>query len=371
MTRSSSKGDIFANDRVAGMKIVLFHLAKALGLFALSRWLTRRGLRILCYHGIWLGDGHFGNFLFMSPDKFAARMAFLAGAGYPMLTLEDAVAGLRDGSLPPGATAITIDDGWHGTHRHMLPALEAHGLPATIYVTTYFVQRQYPVFDLVVGYLLDRAGAQKLDLQTLDIPGGGRFALVHPDQRRKAADAILLHGRERLNGAGRQAFGARLGSILGLDYDALVREKVFHLMSFAEIADAVERGHDIQLHTHRHRLPLDDSAAVEREIEENRALLEPIAKKPLRHFCYPSGIYVKQLWPRLEALNIASATTIEQGLNFPGTPLLGLKRLLDGQEVHQIELEAELSGFVELTRRLGRLFKPDAVRRPTTEGTEI
>ena len=38
-------------------------------------------------------------------------------------------------------------------------------------------------------------------------------------------------------------------------------------------------------------------------------------------------------------------------------PGLALKRLLDGQEVELIEFEAELCGFVELTRRLRRVLR--------------
>ena len=338
------------------MKIQLFRIAKAVGLFALSRWLTRGGLRILCYHGIWLGEGHYGNFLFMSPEKFAARMAFLAGAGYPVLPLEQAVEGLKARSLPASATVITIDDGWHGTYRHMLPALETHGLPATVYVTTYFAERQYPVFDLVVRYLLDRTAKQELDLADLGIPGG-RARLDSPEARAAVGEAIMAHGRDRLDGAGCHALGARLAEALGMDYEQLVAQKVFHLMSMAEIVDAAQRGHDIQLHSHRHRTPLDDPDGLAREIVDNRARLEPIAGRRLRHFCYPSGVYDRSIWPQLAALEIDSATTIEQGINFAGAPPLGLKRLLDGQEVELIEFEAELCGFIELTRRLRRPFR--------------
>ena len=340
------------------MKLLVFRFAKACGLFALSRWLTRRGLRILCYHGIWLGEGHYGNFLFMTAEKFAARMAFLARSGYPVLSLEDAVTGLKQGTLPAGATAITIDDGWHGTYRHMLPALEAHSLPATVYVTTYFAERQSPVFDLVVRYLLDRAGPRELDLAVLGIAGGGRVALGDAEARAEAGATIMAHGRTALDGPGRDAFGARLADALGLDYQALLEQKVFHLMARSEIEDAVRRGHDIQLHSHRHSIPLDDFDGLAREIADNRARLEPIAKRRLRHFCYPSGIYERTVWPHLEALEIDSATTIEQGINFAGAPPLALKRLLDGQEVELIEFEAELCGFVELTRRLRRVFRP-------------
>lgn len=342
------------------MKIRLFKIAKALGLFALSRRLTQGGLRILCYHGIWLGEGHYGNFLFMSPEKFAARMAFLARAGYPLLPLGEAVEKLKAGSLPAGATAITIDDGWYGTYRHMLPALEAHRLPATVYVTTYCAEKQYPVFDLVVRYLLDRSAGQELDLAALGIPGAGRVRLDTPEARATAGEAIMAHGREALDGAGCHAFGARLAAALGHDYDALVARRIFHLMSPAELADAAERGFDIQLHTHRHRTPLDDPEALAREIADNRARLEPIAKRRLHHFCYPSGVYERKIWPQLEALEIESATTIEQGINFTGAPVLGLKRLLDGQDVELIEFEAELCGFIELTRRLRRPFRRSA-----------
>mgnify|MGYP000468815010 CR=1 FL=1 len=339
------------------MKIRIFRLAKALGLFSLSRWLTRGGLRILCYHGIWLGEGHYGNFLFMSPEKFAARMDWLARAGYPVLPLDEAVKGLKAGTLPAGATAITIDDGWHGTYRHMLPALEAHGLPASVYVTTYFAEKQYPVFDLVVRYLLDRGEGRELDLDALGVPPGGRVRLDTPEVRAEVGAAIMALGRDSLGGAGGHAFGARLAAALDLDYDELLDRKVFHLMTPAEIEDASRRGLDIQLHTHRHRTPLDDPEALAREIADNRARLEPIAGHPLRHFCYPSGVYDRKIWPELATLEIESATTIEQGLNFAGAPPLGLKRLLDGQEVELIEFEAELCGFVELTRHLRRPFR--------------
>ena len=53
-------------------------------------------------------------------------------------------------------------------------------------------------------------------------------------------------------------------------------------------------------------------------------------------------------------------------------PPLALKRLLDGQEVELIEFEAELCGFVELTRRLRRAIRPrrgaGAVPAPADQG---
>ena len=57
----------------------LFCLAsKALGLFYLSRRLTKNGLRILCYHGFALTDeSEFRPGLFLRPAEFERRMQFL------------------------------------------------------------------------------------------------------------------------------------------------------------------------------------------------------------------------------------------------------------------------------------------------------
>ena len=137
------------------LKLTVFVLAKYLGLFALSRHLTRRGLRILCYHGIWIGTGHFGNFLFMQPAKFAQRMAFLAKSDFPVLPLAEAVARFRDGTHPDGCTVITIDDGWYGSFKHMVPVLAAEKLPATFYVTTYYAMKQKPVINVALTYFLE------------------------------------------------------------------------------------------------------------------------------------------------------------------------------------------------------------------------
>ncbi len=335
------------------MKIVILHLAKALGFFALSRWLTRRGLRILCYHGIWIGRGHYGNFLYMSPQKFAAR---IARSDYSVISLQEAVEGLRRGALPAHATVITIDDGWYGSYRYMLPVLETLKLPATVYVTTYFAQKQVPVFDLAVRYMLDSAKVERLDLAALGIPGAATLELGDDATRAAASEAIQAYGRGSLDAAGRHALCRKLGDRLGVSYEEIDERRMLHLMSPEEIRDAAARGHDIQLHTHRHCFPIGDRNAVAREITDNRRVLEALVQKPLTHFCYPSGVYDRTTWPWLDRLGVESATTVEQGFNFSGAPPMALKRLSDGQEMDLLEFEAELCGFIEVTRRLRRPF---------------
>ncbi|HUG78289.1 MAG TPA: polysaccharide deacetylase family protein [Burkholderiales bacterium] len=142
------------------MKRLFLYFAKALGLFALSRLATRGQLRLLCYHGIWLGgDPHYGDCLYMSRQRFAQRVGLLARQGYPVLPLQDALERLRNGTLPDCAVAITIDDAWYGTYLHMLPVLRQHRMPATVYVTTYYVMARRPVLNVLIGCMVTRARA--------------------------------------------------------------------------------------------------------------------------------------------------------------------------------------------------------------------
>ncbi len=138
-------------------------VAKYSGLFALARILTARKTRVLAYHGIWLGEGHFGNFLYMSADKFAARMALLKKWRYPVVPFK----GRPDKAQHRCPTVITIDDGWYSAWASMLPALEKHNYPATVYLTTYYCLHQAPVIDVALSYCFSIIDTDKVRSQRM------------------------------------------------------------------------------------------------------------------------------------------------------------------------------------------------------------
>ena len=67
---------------------------------------------------------------------FAEQMAYLHGAGYTSISLDDFVAFL-DGkqSLPPKPILITCDDGFMSNYLHAFPILKKYQMKATIFVT--------------------------------------------------------------------------------------------------------------------------------------------------------------------------------------------------------------------------------------------
>jgi hypothetical protein len=66
---------------------------------------------------------------------------------------------------PKRAVAITFDDGFHDFHSVAFPLIESFGFPVTLYLTTYYVEYNRPVFDPMVGYFTMEGVATKSSLE--------------------------------------------------------------------------------------------------------------------------------------------------------------------------------------------------------------
>lgn len=342
------------------MKQLILKAAKACGLFALSRRLTRGQLRILCYHGIWIGgEPHFGDCLFMRAHTFARRMARLAEAGYPVLGLQDGLARLADGTLPDGAVVITIDDAWNGIVEHMLPVLRERGFPATLYVTTYYTLAQRPVINVLMNVLVSRAAhvPPLADLLARVDEGAGAgdgaqaVAPAEVSAVSEPAEALSRRIDALPTLALRWQAVERVAQALGADLDRVLRERWLHLMSPEQLRAAQAEGIDLQLHTHTHRMHDFAADAVMAEVQRNRRELADIlnvAEDTLTHFCYPSGVYDPSVFPVLASCGVRSATTTDFGLNARGANPFALKRILDCESMSDLDLEARLCGFWSL-----------------------
>ena len=336
-------------------KSLILTAARAAGGFALARRLTTGKLRILCYHGLWTLDGvaPFGNRLFMPHRQFAERMAWLASSPYPVLPLGEAVDMLADDRLPRGATVITIDDGWASTYSHMLPALEAAGLPATVYVSTYYVENDGPVANVVANYLAERAPAGVYDLSGL-LPGLEAPVVIADAASRDLAGDRLRTAVDEVGFAERMAALAEVARRMNVGTEPWWGGRQFHLMRPEELRDAERRGLDIQLHTHRHKGLHRYVDHLPQELADNRAALARIlgGERPRDHFCYPSGGFDERGEAMLAAAGIRSATLVTEGLNAPTANRYRLRRFLDGRTVKPTSIDAYLSGALDIAERL-------------------
>lgn len=319
------------------LKLAALHAARALGGFALARQLTAPAARILCYHGSWRIEGAFrGDAMFMHPQSFRRRLQLLQRLGYAVMPLDAVIAGLRGRrKLARRAVAITIDDGWYGTFADMLPALCEAGMPATLYCDTAHLQAGLPVAHVLAQWLWRAKSCPALTAPQQALLAAASDRSTPMPQRLAAAEAF-----------------ARAA---GLDVDAALASGTFRYMTPAELKRAALLGLDVQLHTHRHELQDLSAAVMAREIDDNRAALaEMLGAASRTHFCYPSGICSPQAAQTAKALGLESATTTVQGLAWPGCNPHLIPRLMDGEQLSEIEFEAELAGFSDLLRAAAR-----------------
>jgi len=360
-TASDLTGTSWRDEAV--VRRLLLKISRVCGLFALSRRLTAKKLRILCYHGIWLGDDPlFAPALFMRAATFERRLALIKRLGYPVLPLAEAVTRLDDGTLPPGAVAITIDDGWYGTYLHMLPALRRARLPATIYATTYYIAKERPVLNLLVRFMMSRTLNGQISWTALfpDAPADRQVDLADASARAAVADELNRRLMAIDGIDARWAEVVRVADLLRFDLGQASDGRWFDLMTAAELKAAAADGFAIELHTHKHGLREFDRALVIDEVQENRRQLARMLDRDpgdFRHFCYPSGRYRPEVFPVLRALGVSSATTTVFGLNGRDAEPLALKRILDHESLSELDIEAQLSGFWSFLSHLAALIR--------------
>jgi peptidoglycan/xylan/chitin deacetylase (PgdA/CDA1 family) len=332
------------------LKIGLYNVAKYLGLFSLAKFFNRSNLRILCYHGFeTLDESHFRPGLFIRSSTLRNRMQYLRKHGYRLLPLQTAIELLAADRLPKNSVAVTIDDGFYSTLSVASPILVENEIPVTIYVTSYYSLKQAPVFRLLVQYIFWKTTIQHLDLTGLGFFSAEVINACNNEERERTMWRLIEFGEQKCDEHQRQELASELGRRAGVDLQGIHQKRSLSLLDPKEIETLDRTGFDIQLHTHRHRLP-NNSSETKRELRQNRDYLRPLTRSSLTHFCYPSGVWTKDHWPWLIELGVETATTCDIGLNTKHTPMLSLRRFLDGENVRPIEFEAELSGFAELLR---------------------
>jgi len=354
---------------VAGIKSAVLRIAAATGVFKLvlnSEW-RRQRLVILCYHGIATHDEHlcFPDF-YMHPSLFEARMEHLRKREIRVLPLDEALDRLEAGTLPPRSATIGIDDGFYGMYAEGRPVLRRFGFPTTVYMTTYYVDYNVPVFDPIAEYLLWKANGQTVEWKEifpepihLDDPGRCRAAAMVRNY------AIL----RKLSGSAKNELLSELAGRLGIDYQDLCARRMLCLVNAPELREWAREA-DFQLHSHRHRL----SRAREtfrRQLGENQTVLETLTGRKCHHFSYPGGMYLPEFPVWLREYGIRSAVCCGGGLAAPAVDPLLLPRVVDSSNLPWKHFDRWITGASALVPRRRSVFDPDQLMQVLEDEGEV
>ena len=310
-----------------------------------SSW-RRQRLLVLGWHGLSNEDEHLWRpGLYITPQLFHRRLEVLAELGCSVLSLDDALARLWAGDLPPRSVVITFDDGFHDFAAYAAPILREFGFPASLYLTTYHVDDQHPLYNLTVSYVLWKSHGPGRRLPD-GTPIGNRV------EAELAAQTMVRKAiMEGLSTAEKDDRARQLAGYLGHDYNDLCRRRILHLMTSDQVSEvASSSAVTIESHTHRHRTP-DDLDLMTRELRDNITRIQQITGRRPVHFCYPDGVFNTKYFPLLEQEGFRSATTCERALTTRTRHCYTIPRWLDQQMHTESQYQGWLSGLRPLIER--------------------
>jgi hypothetical protein len=133
----------------------------------------------------------------MEAGEFRKRMALLREAKCSVVNLGEALKRLDQGTLPPRSVVLTFDDGFADFYDVAWPILREFGFPATVYLTTYYMARNLPVFDPALYYLLWKGRGRQLDWPEIFT----QPVSLNPARRQKTSGLLQSYaGSKRLTG---------------------------------------------------------------------------------------------------------------------------------------------------------------------------
>ena len=318
-----------------------------------SNWRSNR-LMVLGYHGVSLRDEHeWDPNMYCTPEFVRRRFEVLRERKYTVLPLDEAFVRLHQHTLPPRSVVLTFDDGFYNFHKAALPLLQEFQFPATVYLSTFHCIHQRPLTESTIRYLLWRARRKRPE-------GIGTSKQWHrPDlSNRDECEQVtqtLLSDIARLgpDDSLKSQWLGDLATTLGESWDDVLQSRIMHLMTEAEVSDCASLGIDIQLHTHRHRMP-NDEALFRDEINTNRSLVEALSGRPTTHFCYPSGQHSPEHLAWMRNMQITTATTCEPGIATEVSQPLLIPRFIDTMVQSEARFIAWIAGAGAMAALSGR-----------------
>jgi peptidoglycan/xylan/chitin deacetylase (PgdA/CDA1 family) len=338
------------------LKRAVLYAAKFTGLFGLTRALTRRQPRILCYHAGNLGDErHYNPKLFCTGEQLRQRLEWLRRMRFVPSTLDQVTT---PGAAPSRGipVVLTLDDGWYSSYRVLLPLMAQYGHKPALYLHTEAYEAGAPIIQVTLRYLLWKATGRKAELSGFSDVLDGTWDLARREERQRLCLAAEAWFRGQDSTAVAPSL-ERLGAALGISADELdLGSRRFSYMTPEELRQAAANGCSIELHGHVHDYMPGQPERNRANIERCREAIVAAGLARPAHYCYPSGDFDADAPQVMRAAGVATATTCLPGLVKLDTTdaLYLLPRFLDGGDVSMIEFEAEMSGVLEMLRRLAR-----------------
>lgn len=233
--------------------------------------------QIFVYHRVVDGGGPY--FPGIPVARFERQMELLATT-HRLLDLEELLQRASRREVPPGAAAVTFDDGYADFHEHAAPILERYGVPATVFLATGPLEGLGPLWHDRVFSAFARSEGRALEIE------GTRYPMATAPDRRASLESFLARIRAGTPETRERCILA-LYAAMGLAAAAVDTPR---MLTWSEVEDLSRRGIRFGAHTVTHpiltRLERERAA---REVLVSKETIERRLGVRVRLFAYPVG----------------------------------------------------------------------------------
>ncbi len=262
--------------------IELSQIAKWLGGYRVAKLLARDVPRILVYHRF----SERGTARALGADVFEKQISWLVERFniVPLRVINDAVT--TGSPIPPNAIVLTVDDGYEDFFTYAFPVLKKYGVPATLYITTEFIDRNIWLWPDVVEYVV-RHGS-KVFYQPSYLSGTIGYDLATDNGKARAWNDVGDHCVPLDNDA-RASVLERLADDLRVSVPAIPPQE-YGALSWDQLRTLSSSEIEIGAHTCTHaNLVAANDHSLQWEVGDCKRRIEEMLGTRVESFCYPNG----------------------------------------------------------------------------------
>lgn len=247
-----------------------------LGINHLTRFLTRRQSRILMYHRI------IDHPLIpaITPAQFEQHLQYLS-RHFNVIPINELLERRNSDTLADNSISITFDDGHYDFYENAWPLLKKYSLPATLYVTTGFIDRECWLWPDLIKYILSQTKHREILYQGENLSLTSNNILNIWDKI--ATDCLQMSNEDR------SKFIIKLATSIEVDINT-VPSDLFSAVTWRQLSEMLDEGLDIGSHTVSHRI-MSKLSTTEKEMEcvASKITIETKLSTKISGLCYPNG----------------------------------------------------------------------------------
>jgi peptidoglycan/xylan/chitin deacetylase (PgdA/CDA1 family) len=333
------------------VKKALFALLDVLGVYVLFRFINRHKTLIVTYHGV-VSDVPRNGYRYeyrncVALGNFEKQIALLS-RNYRIVSLAEYVEARQTGrSLAPYCAVITFDDGFRNNATLAAPVLERYNAPATIFLTTGYVDTTKElIWTEKITRLLMETRQEKVRLRLFDET---EFRLSSPGDRELASLEIRGFLKQASDYKIQQVTEELEKQLADVDLDACFPKERYEYLTWSEARGLSGGTVTFGSHTENHLvLSTADLQTCRDELKRSKVTIEHKLEQPCRYFSYPNGKpgdFDERHKQLLRNLGYRCALTQIRDLNGSDTDLYELRRVNITEKMDMATFKAYTCGL--------------------------